>query len=52
MDREDLKEIILNVLNRLREPQPDGGPAPACLFGDDGGDPCDSTTRYAIDEED
>jgi hypothetical protein len=41
MSREDLKDIIARVLDRL-------APTPACVYGDA---PCDATTRYAIGEE-
>jgi hypothetical protein len=44
MSREDLKDIIRRVLDRLQ----DESPAPACLFGDND---CDMTTKYAINEE-
>ncbi len=49
MDREDLKDVIQRVLDKLRQAPADERPIPACVF-DDG--PCDTTTRYAIDEED
>ncbi len=44
MSREDLKDIIRRVLDRLQ----DESPTPACLFGDS---ECDMTTKYAVNEE-
>ncbi len=52
MSRDELKEIILRVIDRLQQGQEEGAPTPACIFRDNGGEPCDTTTRYAIDEED
>ncbi len=49
MDREDLKDIIVRVLEKLRREPPDQSPVAACVFDDES---CDTTTRYAIDEED
>jgi hypothetical protein len=46
MNREELKEIIGRIVEKLEEE----APRPACIFGDSGGD-CDMTTRYAIGEE-
>ena len=46
MSREDLKEIIGRVLVRLQQQ----APRPACLWVDDP-EPCDTTTRYGINEE-
>ena len=45
MTREDLKEIITRVLERIQDDEE--APKPACLFGDT----CDATTRYAVGEE-
>ncbi len=45
MSREDLKDIIRRVLDRLQ----DEAPTPACLFGD--APECDVTTYYAVGEE-
>jgi hypothetical protein len=48
MSREDLKDIISRVLDRLQNE----APQPACLFSDGPCDsPCDVTTRYAVGEE-
>ncbi len=49
MSREDLKDIISRVLDRLQNE----APTPACLFGDQPScdDNCDMTTRYAVGEE-
>ncbi len=49
MTHEDLKDIILRVLDKLREIPVEERPVPACVFEDG---PCDTTTKYAIDEED
>ena len=46
MNREDLREIIARVIERIEDEE---APKPACFFGDDG--ECDATTRYAIGEE-
>ncbi len=50
MTREELKEIIRRVFERLQE-EPEDAPAPACIFKDQP-DPCDVTTYYAVGEED
>lgn len=50
MSRNDLKEIIARVVERLAEDTP----KPACLYSDsscDTCDGCDMTTRYAVGEE-
>ncbi len=47
MSREDLKDIISRVLDRLQNE----APQPACLFADSPCDSCDVTTRYAVGEE-
>ncbi|MCU0692086.1 MAG: hypothetical protein MUF54_11850 [Polyangiaceae bacterium] len=47
MSREDLKDIIARVVDRLQTE----APKPACLMGDGCDNPCDTTTRYAIGEE-
>ena len=49
MTREDLKEIIARVLDRIQDNEE--APKPACLFGD-GTVPCDATSRYSVGEED
>ncbi len=46
MDRDDLKEIIIRVIEELEDEQ---SPQPACVYGDGGG--CDVTTLYAVGEE-
>lgn len=46
MSRDDLKEIIVRVIEELEDDQ---APLPACAFFGDGG--CDVTTRYAVGEE-
>ena len=48
MTREELKEIINRVIDRIQDERE--GPKPACLFGDEG-EPCDYTTEYAVGEE-
>ena len=50
MTREELKEIIHAVIDRLAEPADGEAPQPACIFGDDP-TPCDVTTEYAVGEE-
>ena len=51
MDREELKEIIHSILDKLKNVKQEA-PKAACFFRDDTGDsPCDVTTRYAIGEE-
>lgn len=50
MSREELKEIITRVIRKLGTEPADGAPLPACIFGDEP-DPCDTTTRYSVDEE-
>ena len=47
MDRKDLKEVIVRVIERLNEQ--DDTPKTACVFGDGGR--CDMTTLYAVGEE-
>ena len=50
MNREELKEIIARVIERINDEET---PAPACLFGDvEPPPPCDYTTFYGIGEED
>ena len=49
MNREELKEIITRVIERIQGDEE--APKPACLFGD-GTTPCDATSRYAVGEED
>ena len=46
MTRQELKEIIIDVMEQLEEPCE--APKPACLFSDN---PCDVTTFYAVGEE-
>lgn len=46
MSREELKEIILNVLKTIEDEEAEA-PVPACFHGDN----CDATTKYAIGEE-
>lgn len=48
MNREDLKEIIRRVLEKMQG-QADESPTLACIFNDM---PCDVTTEYAVGEED
>ncbi len=52
MIRDDLKEIILRVIERTEHTgdTDDGAPAAGCLFKD-APDPCDVTTFYAVGEE-
>lgn len=45
MNRDELKEIIIRVIETLD----DESPLPACVYGDGGG--CDMTTLYAVGEE-
>ena len=46
MTKEELKDIIIAVIEKLQEDEE--APQPACIFGDT---PCDVTTRYAVGEE-
>jgi hypothetical protein len=48
MSREEIKEIVAEVINRLAD-DPGEAPRPACIFNDSG--PCDVTTDYGINEE-
>jgi hypothetical protein len=47
MSREDLKDIIARVVDRLQTE----APKPACIFGDNCDNSCDVTTYYAVGEE-
>ena len=50
MTRDDLKDIIVRVIDRMDET--DEAPAAGCLFCDQKDpDPCDVTTFYAVGEE-
>ena len=46
MTREELKEIIARVIERIQDEET---PKPACLFGD--WPDCDATTDYGIGED-
>ena len=47
MSRDDLKDIIIRVIDQLNDEDP--APQPGCiLFGDNS---CDMTTKYNINEE-
>ncbi len=48
MTKEELKEIICAVIERMQDQADEAAPEPACIFGDD---PCDVTTFYAVGEE-
>ena len=51
MTREDLKDIIVRVIDNMND---DNAPACACLFSDnqcDDNPQCDITTYYAVGEE-
>lgn len=48
MTREELKEILSRIIDKLQEPAREDAPPPACIFNDA---PCDVTTRYAVNEE-
>ena len=45
-----MKEIIQEVVARLQLASQDDTPAPACIYGD-APIPCDSTTKYGMNEE-
>lgn len=47
MNREDLKDLIRRVIERLGDTDKDNAPRPACFYGDQ----CDATTKYGISEE-
>ena len=47
MNRNELKEIIIRVIDRMGETE-DETPELGCLFGDGN---CDATTKYGINEE-
>jgi hypothetical protein len=50
MSREDLKEIVVKVVERLQQEQ--DAPSTGCTFKDSCGvDTCDATSLYAIGEE-
>ena len=51
MTREEMKEIIRTVIEKMQDTSSDQTPSPACIFGDDP-NPCDVTTEYAVGEED
>ena len=46
MSRDELKEVIIRVIDQLQEIEE--APAPGCIFHDS---QCDATTKYAIGEE-
>lgn len=48
MSREELKEIVIEVMEKLADPCE--APLPACVFSDNP-NPCDVTTFYAVGEE-
>ena len=48
MTREELKEIIARVIERVENDEE--APKPACIFGDV--PDCDYSTEYAVGEED
>ena len=50
MTRTELKEIICQVIEKVKEHEPpqEQAPAAACIFGDH---PCDATTKYSVNEE-
>ncbi|MFH1130921.1 MAG: hypothetical protein V1754_06270 [Pseudomonadota bacterium] len=47
MTREDLKEIICEISEKMKEQKDTDAPLPACFWGDN----CDATTKYAVGEE-
>ncbi len=49
MDRQDLKEIIRRIIEKVQEEEGKDAPQPACIFNDN----CDGgpTTMYAVGEE-
>ena len=50
MSKQDLREIIVRVLDRMHEESDQAqAPTTACVYGDGGG--CDMTTLYAVGEE-
>lgn len=51
MSRDELKEIIRAVVDKLHdeEQKERETPSAACIWGDGGG--CDVTTKYAVGEE-
>lgn len=50
MSREELKEIVVQVIRRLSGAEGPEAPRPACIFSDNP-HPCDVTTDYGINEE-
>ena len=51
MSRDDLKEIIVRVIERMDDGSAEA-PATGCFFHDKPApDPCDVTTFYAVGEE-
>ena len=51
MTRQEMKEIILKVIDKVNEAEQCDAPPPACIFADSPPDPCDVTTYYGIGEE-
>lgn len=51
MTRQEMKEIILKVIDKVKEAEQSDAPTPACIFADKVPNPCDVTTYYGINEE-
>ena len=50
MNREELKELIVRVIERMVENEPGETPVVGCIYKD-APDPCDASTLYGIGEE-